>query len=149
MPLSSDAIFWIAAMIVFFIVEAATVGLVSIWFAFGALAALICALLHAPTWLQITWFLAISVITLLLTRPLAKRYVNGRAVATNADRNIGRTAVVTERIDNLAATGAVKLDGVVWTARTQNDEVTVEEGTAVIVQEIQGVKLIVVPKSSF
>ena len=55
MPLSSDAIFWIAAMIVFFIVEAATVGLVSIWFAFGALAALICALLHAPTWLQITW----------------------------------------------------------------------------------------------
>ena len=149
MPLSGETIFWIAAMIFFFIVEAATVGLVSIWFAFGALAALICALMHAPVWLQITWFLLISVITLVLTRPLAKRYVNGRAVATNADRNIGRTAVVTERIDNLAATGAVKLDGVTWTARSPEDGVTMEEGTAVIVREIQGVKLIVVPKSGF
>ena len=149
MALSSETIFWIAAMIFFFIVEAATVGLVSIWFAFGALAALICSLMHAPVWLQIIWFLAISVITLVLTRPLAKRYVNGRAVATNADRNIGRTAVVSERIDNLAATGAVKLDGVTWTARTPEDSVTVEEGAPVIVQEIQGVKLIVVPKSGF
>lgn len=149
MALSGETIFWIAAMIFFFIVEAATVGLVSIWFAFGALAALICSLMHAPVWLQIIWFLAISVITLVLTRPLAKRYVNGRAVATNADRNIGRTAVVSERIDNLAATGAVKLDGVTWTARTPEDSVTVEEGAPVIVQEIQGVKLIVVPKSGF
>ena len=149
MALSGETIFWIAAMIFFFIVEAATVGLVSIWFAFGALAALICSLMHAPVWLQIIWFLAISVITLVLTRPLAKRYVNGRAVATNADRNIGRTAVVSERIDNLAATGAVKLDGVTWTARTPEDSVTVEEGAPVIVQEIQGVKLIVVPKSEF
>ncbi len=149
MSLSPEAIFWIAAMIVFFIVEAATVGLVSIWFAFGSLAALICALMHAPVWLQIIWFLAVTVITLVLTRPLAKRYVNGRAVATNADRNIGRTAVVTERIDNLASTGTVKLDGVTWTARTPEEGVTVEEGASVTVREIQGVKLIVVPKSGF
>ena len=92
MPLSADSIFWIAALILFIIVEAVTVGLASIWFAIGAVAALICALLRGPIWLQVVWFLAVSVATLILTRPLVKKYVNGRAVPTNADRNIGRTA---------------------------------------------------------
>jgi len=149
MPLSGDAIFWIAAMIVFFIVEAATVGLASIWFAIGSVAALICALLHGPVWLQVVWFLAVSVATLILTRPFVKRFVNGRTVATNADRNLGRAAPVIERIDNLASTGAVRLDGVTWTARSLNDEVTIEPGTTVIVREIRGVKLMVEPKISF
>ena len=102
MPMSGDAIFWIAALIVFIIVEAMTVGLASIWFAIGAVAALICALLHGPVWLQVVWFLAVSVATLVLTRPLVKKYMRGKSVPTNADRNIGRTAAVTERIDNLA-----------------------------------------------
>ena len=148
MSISGDVIFWVAAMILFFIVEAATVGLASIWFAIGSLAALVCALFHAPVWLQVAWFLAVSVATLILTRPLVKRFVNGRTVATNADRNIGRTAVVTERIDNLAATGAVKLDGVTWTARTPDDGITAEVGDTVTVREIQGVKLIVERKNS-
>ena len=107
--------------------------------------ALICAALGAAVWLQIFWFVIVSVATLVLTRPLVKRYVDSRSVATNADRSIGRAAVVTERIDNLAATGAVKLDGVLWTAPRPDtdDAVAIEAGERVTVRAIEGVKLIV------
>ena len=142
-PPSGTIIFWVVALVVFLIVEAVTAGLVSIWFVFGSLVALICAALGAAIWLQIFWFVIVSVATLVLTRPLMKRYVDSRSVATNADRNIGRTAVVTERIDNLAATGAVQLAGVVWTARSTDDAVAIEPGTHVTVRAIEGVKLIV------
>ena len=142
-PPSGTIVFWVAALVVFLIVEAVTAGLVSIWFVFGSLVALICAALGAAVWLQIFWFVIVSVVTLVLTRPLVKRYVDSRSVATNADRCIGRTAVVTERIDNLAAAGAVKLDGVVWTARSTDDAVTIESGECVTVRAIEGVKLIV------
>ena len=144
MPLSGEAIFWIAAMIFFIIVEAATVGLASIWFAIGSVAALICALAHGPV-----WFVAVSALTLFLTRPLVKKYVTARAVPTNADRNIGRTAVVTERIDNLKATGAVKVDGLIWTARSTDDDVTIEKDAVVVIREIRGVKAMVEPKKEF
>ena len=142
-PPSGTIAFWVAALVVFLIVEAVTAGLVSIWFVFGSLVALICAALGAAVWLQIFWFVIVSVATLVLTRPLVKRYVDSRSVATNADRSIGRAAVVTERIDNLAATGAVKLDGVVWTARSTDDAVAIETGEHVTVRAIEGVKLIV------
>lgn len=142
-PPSGTIIFWVVALVVFLIVEAVTAGLVSIWFVFGSLVAIICAALGAAIWLQIFWFVIVSVATLVLTRPLVKRYVDSRSVATNADRNIGRTAVVTERIDNLAATGAVQLAGVVWTARSTDDAVAIEPGTHVTVRAIEGVKLIV------
>ena len=142
-PPSGTIAFWVAAVVVFLIVEAVTAGLVSIWFVFGSLVALICAALGAAVWLQIFWFVIVSVATLVLTRPLVKRYVDSRSVATNADRSIGRAAVVTERIDNLAATGAVKLDGVVWTARSTDDAVAIETGERVTVRAIEGVKLIV------
>ncbi len=142
-PPSGTITFWVAALVVFLIVEAVTAGLVSIWFVFGSLVALICAALGAAVWLQIFWFVIVSVATLVLTRPLVKRYVDSRSVATNADRSIGRAAVVTERIDNLAATGAVKLDGVVWTARSTDDAVAIETGERVTVRAIEGVKLIV------
>lgn len=142
-PPSGTIAFWVVALVVFLIVEAVTAGLVSIWFVFGSLVALICAALGAAVWLQIFWFVIVSVATLVLTRPLVKRYVDSRSVATNADRSIGRTAVVTERIDNLAATGAVKLDGVVWTARSTDDAVAIEAGERVTVRAIEGVKLIV------
>ncbi len=142
-PPSGTIAFWVAALVVFLIVEAVTAGLVSIWFVFGSLVALICAALGAAVWLQIFWFVIVSVATLVLTRPLVKRYVDSRSVATNADRSIGRAAVVTERIDSLAATGAVKLDGVVWTARSTDDAVTIETGERVTVRAIEGVKLIV------
>lgn len=142
-PPSGTIAFWVVALVVFLIVEAVTAGLVSIWFVFGSLVALICAALGAAVWLQIFWFVIVSVATLILTRPLVKRYVDSRSVATNADRSIGRAAVVTERIDNLAATGAVKLDGVVWTARSTDDAVVIETGERVTVRAIEGVKLIV------
>ena len=142
-PPSGTIAFWVVALVVFLIVEGVTAGLVSIWFVFGSLVALICAALGAAVWLQIFWFVIVSVATLVLTRPLVKRYVDSRSVATNADRSIGRAAVVTERIDNLAATGAVKLDGVVWTARSTDDAVAIETGERVTVRAIEGVKLIV------
>lgn len=140
---SGAIVFWIVALVVFLIVEAVTAGLVSIWFVFGSLVALICAALGAAVWLQIVWFVIVSIAALVLTRPLVKRYVNSRSVATNADRSIGRTAVVTERIDNIAATGAVKLDGLVWTARSMDDAITFASGECVTVCAIEGVKLIV------
>ena len=142
-PPSGMIVFWVVALVVFLIVEAVTAGLVSIWFVFGSLIALLCAALGAAVWLQIVWFIVVSVATLVLTRPLVKRYVDNRSIATNADRNIGRTAVCTERIDNLAATGAVQLSGVVWSARSADDSVTVEPGERVTVRAIEGVKLIV------
>ena len=144
--MNGEVMFWIGALILFVIVEAVTVGLASIWFAIGSLAALICALAGGPVWLQGIWFVVVSAVTLILTRPLVKKYVNGRTVATNADRSIGRTAVVTQTVDNVASTGAVKLDGVEWTARSVNDDVVIPENTLIVVREIRGVKLIVEPQ---
>ena len=135
-------IFWAVAVVAFVILELATVGLASIWFALGALCALIAALLGAPVWLQIVCFAIVSVATLLLTRPLAKKYINSKTMATNADRVIGRKAVVKERIDELAGTGAVLADGKMWSART-TDGSSAEVDEIVVVREIRGVKLIV------
>ena len=145
--MSGEVVFWIAALILFLVVEAVTVGLASIWFAVGALAALICAMTGGAVWLQAVWFAVVSLVALILTRPLVKKFVNGRTVATNADRNIGRTALVVERIDNLEGIGCVRLDGVEWTARSSDDSRTIDAGTQVTVKEIQGVKLIVEPKN--
>ena len=142
-----NVIFWAVAVVAFIILELATVGLASIWFALGALCALIAALLGAPLWLQIVWFVVISVATLLLTRPLAKKYINSRTMATNADRVIGSRAVVKERIDGLAGTGAVLADGKMWSARTV-DGSSVDPGTVVTVREIRGVMLIVEPQGA-
>ena len=139
-------VFWAAAIVVFVVVELATIGLASIWFALGALCALISALLGAPVWLQVVWFILISVLTLVLTRPLVKKYINGKTYATNADRVIGSRAVVKERIDALAATGAVLADGKMWTARSVDGSI-IEPGCIVTVLRIEGAKLIVTPKT--
>ena len=136
---------WLIAMIVLLVVEGLVPGLISIWFALGALAALVSALLHAPLWLQIVWFLAVSIIALALTRPLAKKYINARTQPTNADMMIGKECVVRESIDNVLGTGAVSVDGKVWTARTESDEVRLQEGSRAVVVRIEGVKLIVKP----
>ncbi len=136
---------WLIAMIVLLAVEAVVPGLISIWFALGALAALISALLHAPLWLQIVWFLAVSIIALALTRPLAKKYINSRAQPTNADMLIGKECIVKESIDNISGTGSVSVSGKVWTARTESDEMKAQEGSRAVVVRIEGVKLIVKP----
>lgn len=133
---------WLVVMVLFLVVEAATVGLVCIWFAVGALAALIAALLGAEIWLQIVLFLVVSAVALYFTRPLAKKYINAKVEPTNADMVIGKECRVTEAIDNIAGTGAVYVDGKTWTARSESDEV-IPEGTLVTAKRIEGVKLIV------
>lgn len=137
------ALIWLIAMIVLLIVEAVVPGLVSIWFALGALAALIAAILHAPMWLQLVWFFVVSIAALVLTRPLAKKYVNGRVKPTNADMILGKECVVTEEIDNIRGTGAVTVGGKVWTARLENDGETAAVGEVLKTLRIEGVKLIV------
>lgn len=135
-------IIWCSALIVFIIAEFATAGLVTVWFAFGALAALISTLFGTPEWLQTVIFVAVSVACLIITRPLAKKYINSGAIPTNADRSIGREAIVTVRIDNLSGTGTVNLEGVTWSSASLNGDV-IDEGAHVFVREIRGVKLIV------
>jgi len=135
--------FWLVAMVVLLAVEAAVPGLVSIWFAVGALAALLSSLFGAPLWLQLLWFVVVSVLALWLTRPLVKKYVNSRVQPTNADSLIGRDCVVTEEIDNIRGLGAVKVRGQVWTARTGSDDEKAAVGDVVRVLRIEGVKLIV------
>ena len=134
---------WLIAMIVLLIIEGIVPGLVSIWFAIGAFAAMISAILGAPLWLQVLWFFAVSILTLCLTRPFAKKYVNSRATPTNADMLIGKECVVTEAIDNVLGTGAVTVDGKVWTARTEEPDGKAETGKVMTVVKIEGVKLIV------
>ena len=135
-------IFWLVAGVFFLIVEAMIPGLVSIWFGIGAFAALIASALGAQLWLQIAAFLAVSGIALLATRPLAKKYLDKKHEATNADMVIGKTGIVTEEIDNLNAKGAVSCQGKVWTARSSNAE-TIPADTKVKVLSIEGVKIIV------
>ena len=142
-PFTMPAV-WIGLIVIFLVIEGLTAGLVTIWFAVGALAALIAAMFHAPLWLQLVWFFVISIAAFAVTRPLVKKYVNGRTQPTNADMLIGQECLVTEDIDNLAGRGAVAIGGKVWTARAQTDA-PIPAGTAAIVLRIEGVKLIVTP----
>ncbi len=140
--MSTMTIVWAVAAVLFLILEAATVGLASIWFVLGSLCALMASLFGAPPWMQVLWFIIISVATLIITRPLVKKYVNGKSQPTNADRVIGGVYRVAENVDNLAQTGAVRADGKLWTARSVDGGV-IESGALVKVLRIEGVKLIV------
>ncbi len=134
---------WLAALVVFLVVEGVVPGLVSIWFALGALAALISSFFSAPFWLQTVWFIVVSVASLCLTRPLAKKYVNSKVKPTNADAVIGRECIVTEDVDNILAKGKVSVSGQVWTARSDSDSVVICAGERAEVLRIEGVKLII------
>ncbi len=140
--LSPMVLFWLAGTIILCIVEASTVGLVSIWFAGGCLVALVAAALGGPLWLQITLFLVVSGGLLALVRPMIKKVILPKTTATNMDRHLGKVALVTEEINNLRETGAIKLDGVVWTARTE-DGTVIPVGATIEVLRIEGVKAIV------
>ena len=140
-------IMWLVLLIVFAASEAITVGLTTIWFAAGALAALIAALLGGPLWVQITLFLAVSLLCLAAVRPLAKKHLNDKVEPTNADRVIGAEAQVTEDIDNIHGKGAVIIRGMTWSARSQ-DGGPVAAGTMVKVLRIEGVKVFVEPTAA-
>lgn len=133
---------WLVAMVACIVLELSTVSLTCIWFALGALAALLAGLCGAPVWLQVVWFFIVSVLTLLATRPLVNKYINGKTVPTNADMVIGQSCVVLEPISNLSETGAVKVGGKVWTARS-DDGTVFAPGERVVAVRIEGVKLIV------
>ena len=133
---------WTGAVILFGIAEGLTAGLVSIWFVFGALAALAAAFLNAGVGVQIAVFVIVSAVTLALTRPIVKRLMHRRSEPTNLDRVVGETARVTETIDNAASGGAVYVGGKTWTARSEGDEI-IPAGAQVTVTRIEGVKLLV------
>ena len=139
---SMQKIVWLVLLLIFAGREAITVGLTSIWFAAGALAALAAALLGGPLWLQVALFLAVSILCLLAVRPLARRHLNSKVEATNADRAIGQEAQVTEDIDNIHGKGAVTIRGVAWTARSE-DGSPIPAGAMVRVLRIEGVKVFV------
>lgn len=142
---SPMVLFWLAGVILFAAAEAATVGLISLWFAGGSLVALITACLGGPVWLQVVLFFAVSIVLLALLRPFIKKVSVPYRTRTNADRHIGQSALVTEEINNLKETGAVRLDGVTWTARSENGQV-IPEGSLVEIKKIAGVKVIVALK---
>lgn len=135
-------IIWAAAILVFGIAEGITAQLVSIWFVIGAIAGLIAAFLGATIPIQIVVFVAVSIVALLLTRPIVKKKLTPKIESTNADRCIGQDALVVEKIDNISAKGQVKVDGKIWTARSSNGDI-IEADRLVEVEKIDGVKLIV------
>ena len=138
------AILWLVLMVVFLILEAATVTLVSLWFAAGALTAMVAALLGGALWLQVTLFLAVAAVLLTALRPLVRRFLTPRLTATNIDSVIGSTGLVTAPINNVTASGQIKLGAMVWSARSTSGEV-IPEGTNVRVDKIEGVKVFVSP----
>ena len=136
-------VFWLAALIVFIVVEIATMGLTTIWFAAGALAAVLASALGVPLGIQITLFLAVSLVLLFFTRPLAVKYFNKDRIKTNAESLVGRQAIVTGEIDNRKGLGQVTVNGQEWSARTAEEGVQVPVGSLVDILAINGVKLIV------
>jgi membrane protein implicated in regulation of membrane protease activity len=137
------AIIWLALLIVFVILEAATVQLISTWFAVGALAAMVVSLLGAPLWLQLLVFFTVSIVLLATLWPMARKHLKAKVVATNADALVGKVCKVTEDIDPLEG-GRVKVGDVTWSARTESGE-AIPAGTQVEILKIQGAKVFVAP----
>lgn len=139
----SAPILWLILLVVFVVAEIATVGLVTIWFAGGAIAAFFVSMAGAGTMAQIIVFLIVSLVLLMLVRPLARKHFNNSHVATNAQMLIGQRAVVLEEIDNLKARGCVMVNGQEWTARSAQDGETFAKDDVVEIAAISGVKLMV------
>jgi membrane protein implicated in regulation of membrane protease activity len=138
------AIVWLVLMVLFILMEAATVTLVSTWFAVGALAALLLSALNAPVWLQAAGFVLVSAIALTALRPLVRKHITPKLTKTNVDSVVGSTGLVTVAIDNVSAVGQVKLGAMYWTARSVSGE-PIPQGTLVRVARIEGVKAFVEP----
>ena len=139
-----EAIFWLIAMVIFIAAEAMTVSLVSIWFAVGALGAIIVALTGGGLTFQVTVFLALAVALLLSLRGIVRKHFTPRITRTNVDSVIGATGVVVTPVNNIAALGQVQIGGVEWSARS-SDNSHIPAGTLVKVEKIEGVKVFVTP----
>lgn len=137
------AVFWLVVLIVCILIEIATLGLTTIWFAGGALFSTLTALLQLPLWIQIAVFTVVSLVLLFLTRPIAVKYFNKDRVRTNAESLVGQQAIVISEIDNIQGIGQVTVGGIEWSARSVDNGVKFPVGSVVEILAIQGVKLIV------
>lgn len=138
-----EIIFWLVLLIICIGVELPTMGLTTIWFAGGALAAIFMAVIGAPIWLQAAVFIVVSLVLLFFTRPIAVKYFNKDRVKTNVESMVGRQAIVVSEIDNLQGIGQVTVGGQEWSARSAEEQVKIAVGAVVVVVAINGVKLIV------
>ena len=142
MDAGTISIIWLVVLAILLVIEFLTLGLTTVWFAGGALVAFLVSLAGGPLWLQLLLFIAVSVVLLLFTRPLAVKYLNKDVQRTNVDSIPGQKGIVTATIDNLKAEGQVTIQGMEWTARAKNGN-TIEKGKVVRVTAVEGVKLIV------
>lgn len=136
------SIFWLILMVICIVFEIATVGLVSIWFAGGALIACFLAMANIHVVIQVIVFLVVSLLLLIVTKPMAREWINKDRVRTNYEGIIGKVVRVTERVDNINETGTALINGQEWTARSKNDNIILEQGEVAQVVNISGVKLI-------
>lgn len=134
---------WLAIMIILIVIEIVTVGLTTIWFAGGALVAMLASMLGAGQVVQLILFLTVSFGMLIFTRPFAMKYINSKHVKTNYEELIGKTVRITEDVNNINGTGTSIVNGQEWTTRTALDEVKITKGNLAKVVDISGVKLIV------
>lgn len=137
------SVMWLVFIVLCLIIEMATLGLTTIWFAFGSLVAFFSTFAGAGIWTQLTLFSIVSALMLIFTRPVVLRHFNNKRIKTNCDSLIGRMVMLKERVDNVERTGAANLDGKTWTVRSADDFTVIEAGEMAIVKEIRGVKLIV------
>lgn len=142
--MTSAGIFWIVVAVLFALIEGATVALVTLWFALGAVAAAIAAQLGASMLFQVGIFVVVSAVLLFATRPIVKKIGVKKPQRTNADRVIDMEGVVIKKIDDISGDGQVKISGQIWTAVSRDNE-SIEPGVMVKVLEIKGVKLVVTP----
>lgn len=137
---------WLIILVLLVVIELLTMGLTTVWFAGGALAATLASMIGLPLVIQIILFLVVSGLLLFFTRPIAVKYFNKDRVRTNAESLVGRQAIVISEIDNLQGIGQVNVGGMEWSARTRDENVTLPVGAVVVVLAIDGVKLIVEEK---
>ncbi len=135
-------LFWVIVFAVLLIIEFMTFGLTTIWFAIGALFAILASILNFNLTFQLVFFFGISFFMLLFTRPIALKYWNNKTVKTNVDEVIGQKAIVTEKIVNIEATGAINYRGQIWSARNIDDK-DIEVDSIVKIIKIKGVTLYV------
>ena len=139
----AESIIWLVVTVAMAVIEIMTMGLVTIWFAAGAAIALLLSLVGAPIWLQVAACIVVSIVGLLLVRPIAAAHFNNRLKKTNIDAIVGKTLVAKTDIDNLHGFGKVDMDGSTWLAASSMDNVVIHEGEEVKVVEVRGAKLIV------
>lgn len=138
-----ETIFWLILFVILLIIEILTMGLTTIWFAGGALVAFLLAYVDFGLPVQIIVFLLVSIILLILTRPIAIKFFNKERQKTNAESLIGQKAVVLEMIDTIHGTGRVEVNGMEWSAKVDEASYLIDAGEIVVIEGIQGVKLIV------